>query len=55
MHLRCVRSQVVELRALNVKINFAVGEAILTEISRKFDLNIIKQQLTEQGLYATCP
>lgn len=50
MHLRSVRSQVVELRALNLKINFALGETILTEISRKFDLNTIKQQLTAQGL-----
>ncbi|MCC5623861.1 L-histidine N(alpha)-methyltransferase, partial [Nostoc sp. CHAB 5715] len=50
MHLRSLRSQIVELRALNLKVNFALGETILTEISRKFDLNIIKQQLTVQGL-----
>ncbi|MDZ8224301.1 MULTISPECIES: L-histidine N(alpha)-methyltransferase [unclassified Nostoc] len=50
MHLRSLRSQNVELRALNLKVNFALGETILTEISRKFDLNIIKQQLTAQGL-----
>ncbi|MCC5641648.1 L-histidine N(alpha)-methyltransferase [Nostoc sp. CHAB 5824] len=50
MHLRSVRSQIVELRALNLKVNFALGETILTEISRKFDLNTIKQQLTAQGL-----
>ncbi|MEH2434616.1 MAG: L-histidine N(alpha)-methyltransferase [Nostoc sp.] len=50
MHLRSLRSQIVELRALNLKVNFALGETILTEISRKFDLNIIKQQLTTQGL-----
>ncbi|MCC5659635.1 L-histidine N(alpha)-methyltransferase [Nostoc sp. XA010] len=50
MHLRSLRSQTVELRALNLKVNFALGETILTEISRKFDLNIIKQQLTAQGL-----
>jgi L-histidine Nalpha-methyltransferase len=50
MHLRSLRSQIVELRALNLKVNFALGETILTEISRKFDLNIIKQQLTAQGL-----
>ncbi|MEH1838687.1 MAG: L-histidine N(alpha)-methyltransferase [Nostoc sp.] len=50
MHLRSLRSQIVELRALNLKVNFALGETILTEISRKFDLNIIKQELTTQGL-----
>ncbi|NDJ22414.1 L-histidine N(alpha)-methyltransferase [Nostoc sp. B(2019)] len=50
MHLRSLRSQAVELRALNLKINFAAGETILTEISRKFDLNTIKQQLTAKGL-----
>ncbi|MEI1378262.1 L-histidine N(alpha)-methyltransferase [Nostoc sp. UHCC 0926] len=50
MHLRSLRSQIVELRALNLKVNFALGETILTEISRKFDLNTIKQQLTAQGL-----
>ncbi len=50
MHLRSLRSQIVELRALNLKVNFAPGETILTEISRKFDLNTIKQQLTAQGL-----
>ncbi|MEH2241097.1 L-histidine N(alpha)-methyltransferase [Nostoc sp.] len=50
MHLRSLRSQVVELRALKLKVNFAIGETILTEISRKFDLNTIKQELTAQGL-----
>ncbi len=50
MHLRSLRSQIVELCALNLKVNFALGETILTEISRKFDLNAIKQQLTAQGL-----
>ncbi|MEH2440609.1 L-histidine N(alpha)-methyltransferase [Nostoc sp.] len=50
MHLRSLRSQIVELHALNLKVNFALGETILTEISRKFDLDTIKQQLTAQGL-----
>ncbi|MEH2409418.1 L-histidine N(alpha)-methyltransferase [Nostoc sp.] len=50
MHLRSRRSQIVELRALNLKVNFTLGETILTEISRKFDLNTIKPQLTAQGL-----
>ncbi|MEH2139559.1 L-histidine N(alpha)-methyltransferase [Nostoc sp.] len=50
MHLRSLRSQIVELHALNLKVNFALGETILTEISRKFDLDTIKQQLSAQGL-----
>ncbi|MCC5615308.1 L-histidine N(alpha)-methyltransferase [Nostoc sp. CHAB 5836] len=50
MHLRSLRSQIVELRALNLKVNFARGETIITEISRKFDLNTIKHQLTARGL-----
>ncbi|MDF5735250.1 MULTISPECIES: L-histidine N(alpha)-methyltransferase [unclassified Nostoc] len=50
MHLRSLRSQIVELRALNLKVNFGLGETILTEISRKFHLNTIKQQLTAEGL-----
>lgn len=50
MHLRSLRSQTVELKALNLSINFAPGETILTEISRKFDREIIQQQLTAQGL-----
>ncbi len=49
-YLRSLRSQSVELRALNLTVNFAPGETIHTEISRKFDLNIIQQQLTAQGL-----
>ena len=49
-YLRSLRSQSVELRALNLTVNFALGETIHTEISRKFDLNIIQQQLTAQGL-----
>lgn len=50
MHLRSLRSQTVELRALKLSVNFAVGETILTEISRKFDLDTIQKQLTTWGL-----
>jgi L-histidine Nalpha-methyltransferase len=50
MHLRSLRSQTVELCALNLKVNFALGETILTEISRKFNLNTIQEELTAQGL-----
>ncbi|WP_414530025.1 L-histidine N(alpha)-methyltransferase [Nodularia chucula] len=49
-YLRSLRSQSVELAALNLQVDFALGETIHTEISRKFDLNMMKQQLTSQGL-----
>ncbi|MBE9199805.1 MULTISPECIES: L-histidine N(alpha)-methyltransferase [unclassified Nodularia (in: cyanobacteria)] len=49
-YLRSLRSQSVELRALNLTVNFALGETIHTEISRKFDLKIMQQQLTALGL-----
>lgn len=50
MHLRSLRSQTVQLKALNLTVNFDPGETILTEISRKFDLDTIQQQLTTKGL-----
>lgn len=50
MHLRSMRSQAVHLRALNLTVDFQPGETILTEISRKFDLNIVSQQLADRGL-----
>lgn len=50
MHLKSMRSQTVQLKSLNLTVNFAPGETILTEISRKFDLDIIQQQLAAQGL-----
>ncbi|MBH8551771.1 L-histidine N(alpha)-methyltransferase [Nostocaceae cyanobacterium CENA357] len=50
MHLRSLRSQTVQLKSLNLTVNFAADETILTEVSRKFDLNTIQQQLTAWGL-----
>ncbi|WP_066374850.1 MULTISPECIES: L-histidine N(alpha)-methyltransferase [unclassified Anabaena] len=50
MHLKSKRSQTVQLKSLNLSVNFAAGETIHTEISRKFDLDIIQQQLATQGL-----
>jgi len=50
MHLRSMRSQTVQLKALNLTVNFAPDETILTEISRKFDLETIQQQLTTRSL-----
>jgi len=50
MHLCSLRSQVVELSALNLMVKFARDETILTEISRKFDLKTLKQELTNRSL-----
>ncbi|WP_009631676.1 L-histidine N(alpha)-methyltransferase [Synechocystis sp. PCC 7509] len=53
MHLRSVCSQTVRLNALDLTIDLASDETILTEISRKFDLNTIEQELQAQGLNPT--
>jgi dimethylhistidine N-methyltransferase len=50
MHLQSLRSQTVYLRALDTTVEFAPEETILTEISRKFNLNTLEQTLTQQGL-----
>lgn len=50
MHLRSLRSQIVHLQALNLTVEFAQGETILSEISRKFDLDSMKKLLTEKHL-----
>ncbi|BAB74411.1 L-histidine N(alpha)-methyltransferase [Anabaena sp. FACHB-709] len=50
MHLKSERSQTVQLKSLNLTVNFAQGETILTEISRKFNLESIQQQLAAKGL-----
>lgn len=50
MHLRSVLEQTVELRTLNLTVNFAPDETIFTEISRKFDLDTIQHQLKAKGL-----
>jgi L-histidine Nalpha-methyltransferase len=50
MHLRSLKQQTVELHTLNLRVNFADGETIMTEISRKFDIETIQQQLKSHGL-----
>lgn len=50
MYLHCQKSHWVTLEALDLKVFFEVGESILTEISRKFDLANISQQLDSKGL-----
>ncbi len=50
MHLRSRRAQSVQLRALNLTVEFEPEETILTEISRKFNLDEMRQYLQQQGL-----
>ncbi len=50
MHLRCLEAHTVRLEALDLTLNFAAGETIMTEISRKFDLDGIQQELQAKGL-----
>jgi L-histidine Nalpha-methyltransferase len=50
MHLKSASSHTVELDALNLSVNFVLGETIRTEISRKFDIETLRQQLTLRGL-----
>jgi dimethylhistidine N-methyltransferase len=51
MHLRCLKAHRVNLAKLDLDLAFAPGETILTEISRKFDLDLTQGQLQEKGLF----
>lgn len=50
MHLRCLRSHSVRLDDLNLNVDFAAGETIHTEVSRKFELNAMQEYMSKQGL-----
>ncbi|MEA5605655.1 L-histidine N(alpha)-methyltransferase [Nostoc sp. UHCC 0252] len=50
MYLHCRKTHEVSLEALDLQVCFADGESILTEISRKFDLVNMQQQLETHGL-----
>ncbi len=50
MYLHSLKPQTVNLRSLSLDVNFDLGEKILTEISRKFDLNELEKDLNRQGL-----
>lgn len=50
MYLHSQASHQVSLEILDLQVQFAEGESILTEISRKFDLDAIQVQLRSQGL-----
>ncbi|MDZ8077554.1 MAG: L-histidine N(alpha)-methyltransferase [Nostoc sp. DcaGUA01] len=50
MYLHCQKSHRVSLKALDLEVSFTEEESILTEISRKFDLANMQQQLKMHGL-----
>jgi dimethylhistidine N-methyltransferase len=50
MYLHCQTSHVVNLEKLGLNITWKTGESILTEISRKFDLETVEKELDSKGL-----
>jgi L-histidine Nalpha-methyltransferase len=50
MYLHCQKSHWVSLEALDLKVFLEMGESILTEISRKFDLVVMQKELETHGL-----
>lgn len=50
MHLRSLKDQSVRLEALDLTVNFEANETIMTEISRKFDLRVLQQELQAKNL-----
>lgn len=48
MHLRCLQSHTVALKALKLEVSLEAGESIRTEISRKFNLTLIQEELQAQ-------
>jgi L-histidine Nalpha-methyltransferase len=50
MHLYSQRAQQVTLNQLNLTLDLAAGESILSEISRKFDLTKMEHHLELKGL-----
>lgn len=50
MHLRSRQAQSVRLEALDLTVAFEAGETVRTEISRKFDLAAMQQNLASHGL-----
>jgi L-histidine N-alpha-methyltransferase len=53
MHLRTRKPVVVNVRALNLRVDFDAGETIHTEISRKFTRETTERTLREGGLRMT--
>jgi L-histidine N-alpha-methyltransferase len=53
MHLRSEREQVVLVRGLDLKVSFAEGELMRTEISAKFRREGVAAELAAAGLRLT--
>jgi len=49
MHLQSQVAQEVTIPDLDLQVSFRVGETVHTEISRKFDAQEVREQLTEYG------
>lgn len=49
MHLRTQGDQTVSLAALNLKVSFADGETVRTEVSHKFDPDQLAAQVSRHG------
>jgi dimethylhistidine N-methyltransferase len=49
-YLRSTQPQTVQLKALDLTAEFGEGETINTEISRKFNLQEMEQELAQEGL-----
>ncbi len=50
MHLKSLKPQTIRLNKLDFEFELTNGETIRSEISRKFDLSSLQQQLTCKGL-----
>jgi len=50
MHLRSLREQWVDIPAAGMRVHFARGETVLTEISAKFSRERVEDELSQAGL-----
>lgn len=50
MHLKSKKAQTVQLRSLDLTVEFAAGETIRSEISRKLNLDTVQEDLSLRGL-----
>jgi len=50
MYLICQKTHHVHLKKLDLTVNFQASESILTEISRKFNLETMQKDLESKGL-----
>jgi L-histidine N-alpha-methyltransferase len=50
MYLYCQESHLVQIEDLDLQVSWEIGEKLLTEISRKFDLETLRSQLESHKL-----